>query len=377
MISKDSIIYLDYASACPLDPEIATIFTEDFLEPGNPSSIHRLGQKKRQKIDEARKIFQDLLGAKQAKECLFYGSGTEAVWAGLRGLIQAMPKGVHVVSSASEHPAVVETLKSLEQEAWIELTWLYPDASGRHKVQEFEEKSQENTRLWVMMAVNNETGVIQDLASWAKAARERNILSFTDACQMGSKMRVTLEEYPVDALVLNSAKLYGPVGFGLLYKRENIPFHAMMTGGGQEFRQRGGTENASGILAFAKAFEKCQQGGDWARLEALSLFFEGALKKMPEIQILGGSRVKGLWTLYVPWMSAESLVMRMDMEGFAISAGSACSSGVTKASPVLVSMGLADEVIKNSIRISLGRWTTQEQLEKCVQSLLFIRESLL
>jgi len=251
------MIYLDYAAATPIDPRVLEAM-EPYLQThfGNPSSIHRYGQTARRGIDEARAFFVKTLGGVLAHNVIFTGSGTESCNMALFGAARArQDKGKHLVISAIEHPAVLEPARYLRDNFGFELTEVQPDADGLIHVEDVQAALRPDTILVSVMYANNEIGTIQPIKKIARLVRAHGALMHTDACQAPGFLDINADHLGVDLMTLNGSKIYGPTGIGLLYIREGVRITPLIMGGGQEFRLRGGTENAALIVGFAKAME--------------------------------------------------------------------------------------------------------------------------
>ena len=249
------MIYLDYAASTPIDPRVLK-FMKPYLEEdfGNPSSIHRYGQSARKAIDSARTICMEILGAAKPSEVIFTGSGTESCNMAMFGAAFASGRG-HIIVSAIEHPAVLEPARYLRDNFGFELTEVSPDKDGIISVDSIEKEIKPETILVSVMYANNEIGTIQPIKKIAKICRERGVIFHTDACQAPGFLDINADHLGVDLMTLNSSKVYGPKGVGLLYIREGVKITPHIFGGGQEFRMRGGTENPALIYGFAKALE--------------------------------------------------------------------------------------------------------------------------
>ncbi len=361
------MIYLDYAAATPLDPRVLEAMQPYLSEHfGNPSSIHQYGQVCRKAIDQARNTCIELLGAFSAHEIIFTGSGTESCNMALFGAAFArQDKGKHIVISTMEHPAVKEPAKILRDHFGFEVTEVMPD--------EVEAALRPDTILVSTMLVNNEIGSIQPISKIAKICRDRGILSHTDACQAPGYANVNVEHLGVDMLSLNGSKVYGPKGVGLLYLRQGVQILPHIVGGGQEFRMRGGTENPALIVGLAKALELTLQDSktESERIQKLRDQLLEELLKLPNITLNGPkeNRTANNININIPGISGESLVMRLDMEGLAASSGSACASGKTEPSPTLLALGQTPEQALQSLRLTLGRNTTEAEIKEAIKIL--------
>lgn len=363
------MIYLDYSATTPLDPRVLEAMmpylTEEF---GNASSIHQYGQRARRAIDDSRNTVMGLLGAFSPHEIIFTGSGTESCNTAIYGAAFArQDRGKHIIVSAIEHPAVLEPARYLRDNFGFELTEVNPGPDGLVKPEDVEAALREDTILVSLMYANNEVGTIQPIKKVAKLCRDRGILFHTDACQAPGFLNMDVEYLGVDMLTLNGSKIYGPKGVGLLYVREGVQITPLILGGGQEFRMRGGTENPALIVGFAKALELTMKDSkqEADRIGALRDALLTELLTLPGVTLNGSTekRLENNINLHIPGLSGETLVMRLDIEGLAASSGSACSSGKTEPSHVLLAMGRSPKEATESLRLTLGRGTTKEDAE--------------
>jgi cysteine desulfurase len=364
------MIYLDYAATTPLDPRVLETMlpylTEEF---GNASSIHQYGQRARKAIDDARNRVLDLLGAFSPHELFFTGSGTESCNMAIYGAAFArQDQGKHIVVSAIEHPAVLEPARYLRDNFGFTLTEVQPDADGIVSPAAVQAALRKDTVLVSLMYVNNEVGTIQPIKKVAKLCRDRGILFHTDACQAPGFLNMDVAYLGVDLLSLNGSKIYGPKGVGLLYVREGVKITPLILGGGQEFRMRGGTENPALIVGFAKALELTMKDSkkEAARIGALRDDLLEKLLALPGVTLNGSRehRIENNINIHVPGHSGETLVMRLDIDGVAASSGSACASGKTEPSHVLLAMGQTPKEASESLRLSLGRGTTVQETKE-------------
>jgi len=363
------MIYLDYAATTPMDSRVLEAMMPYFKEEhGNPSSIHQFGQVTRRAIDEARNTVIEWLGAFSVHEIIFVGSGTESCNMAIFGAAFArQDQGKHIVVSAIEHPAVLESARYLRDNFGFKLTEVRPNSDGVIQVADLEAALRDDTTLVSVMMANNETGMIQPVKEIAALCRERGILFHTDACQAPAYLPVRVDEIQPDLLTLNGAKIYGPKGVGLLYIREGVKITPLVHGGGQEFRMRGGTENTANIVGFAKALELIEDESE--RIGKLRDQLLDGLLSLPGVSLNGSreNRLANNVNIHVASFSGETLVMRLDMEGLAASSGSACSSGKLEASHVLMAMGQSEEQAKHSLRLSLGRFTTEAEIDQAIE----------
>ena len=365
-------IYLDHNATTPLLPAVLDRMTVVLREQfGNPSSVHHFGQQAKSAIDEARTAVADLIGA-EPSEVLFTSGGTEADNIAIRGTVEALePAGRrHVIASAIEHEAVLNTLKALTRRGW-RTTLLPVDQTGIVSPLALRETLTDDTAVVSVMHANNEIGTIQPIAELAAVARERGALFHTDAVQSAGKVPINVRALGVDMLSMSAHKFYGPKGVGALWVRRGVRVLPLLTGGRQERNRRAGTENVPGIVgmgvaARAAAAKMSEEG---RRLTALRDRLESGI-----LRVVSGTAVNGLVAARVPnttnisfdRVEAESLLIALDLEGIAVSTGSACSSGTLEPSHVLKAMGFNAHRAQNSIRFSLGMSNTEEQIDHVI-----------
>lgn len=360
-------IYLDYNATTPVAPEVLEAmlpFLRDRF--GNASSVHWEGQVAKQAVDDAREAVAALLGV-EPREIVFTSGGTEADNLAVQGVArQYARRGRHILVSAIEHPAVLEAAKALRYEGFdVEL--IPVTADGVVDLDRFREMLRPDTVLVSVMAANNETGVVQPVEAIGTLCREREIFFHVDAVQAVGKLPVEPRRWGCDLLSLSAHKIYGPKGVGALYVRQGVDLTPIIYGGFQERGRRSGTENVPGIVGLGAA---CQYvAGRWVaeaeRLARLRDRFEAELRQaFPDVWIHGqrAPRVPNTSMFSFPGADGEALMMRLDLEGFAVSTGSACSSGRLEPSHVLQAMGVPPEVVRGSLRVSLGRDTTWDDL---------------
>jgi cysteine desulfurase len=368
-------IYLDYAATTPVRPEVLEAMLPFFGAGGyNPSSVHAEGRAARTALDDARERVARVLGAKP-KEIVFTGSGSEADNLAITGVARALrARGRHIVSVITEHHAVLHTLDALKDEGW-QVTLLGVDSAGRVDPEAFAAALRDDTVLASVAYANNEIGTIAPIAQLAKLAHARRVRFHTDAVQAPAYLPVDVRELGVDLLSVAAHKFYGPKGVGALYVREGTPVAPLLHGGGQEFAKRAGTENVAGIVGMARALELAAE----ERAEAAVRI--GALRDRLEAVIceqLEGARVNGAGAprlpnnlnLAIPGVDSGGLLARLDLDGLAVSAGSACASGVVEPSHVIAALGLPLEWSRGVVRLSLGRSTTEEEITRAGQILV-------
>jgi cysteine desulfurase len=368
-------IYLDHNATTPVDPDvIAAVGTAMHEEFGNPSSVHHFGQRAKARLDEARQLVAALLGASPT-EIVFTSGGTEADNFAIRGVAEALePLGKrHLVTSALEHEAVLTTMRALERRGWT-VTRVAPDRSGVVRPEAIADALTDDTALVSLMHANNEVGTLQPVTECAALARARGIVVHTDAVQSVGKVAVDVQALGVDLLSLSAHKFYGPKGVGALWIRRGTRLLAAMTGGKQERSRRAGTENVPAIvgLGVAARLAAARLEDDAARQAALRDALEtGVLARVPGTHVNGAGqpRVPNTTNIGFEGIEAESLLIALDLEGIAVSTGSACSSGTLEPSHVLKAMGLPLHDTQNALRISLGRHTTSEDVTRVLDAL--------
>jgi cysteine desulfurase len=367
-------IYLDYAATTPTDPEVVQAmlpyFTEQF---GNPSSIHSFGQEAKAAIEEARAKIALLLGT-ASEEIIFTSGGTESNNFALKGIAYANEyKGNHIITSAIEHHAILAPCQFLETRGFT-VTYLPVDQDGLVDLEDVNNAITEKTILISVMHANNDIGTIESIAEIGRIARERGILFHTDAVQTVGHLPINVDEFNVDLLSMSAHKLYGPKGIGALYVRKGTKIIPFMHGGEQERRRRASTENIPAIVGFGKAVEIAQ---DRMHPEAKQLtilrdkFIKNLLEKIDYIRLNGHStnRLPNNINVSIELVDGESMLLNLDLEGIAASAGSACSASSLEPSHVLLALGLSRELAQGSLRFTLGRYTTEEELDRVVDVL--------
>ncbi|HLG25800.1 MAG TPA: cysteine desulfurase family protein [Candidatus Gracilibacteria bacterium] len=374
------MIYLDHAAATPLDPVVFKKM-EPFLNEsyGNASSIHSQGRAARAAIEEARAVVAEHLGANPG-EIIFTSGGTEANNWAIFGLAEGnKERGNHVITSVIEHESILEPCKQLERRGF-KVRSVPVDSRGVIDPAGVGKAVTPKTVFASLMYANNEIGVVQDICALSRVLKKKNILFHTDACQATGYLPMDVQKLGVDALTLNSGKIYGPKGAGALYVRGKTRITPLLFGGGQEFRMRAGTENVAAIVGFAEALKLSFQRKEkeTAQIKKLTEAFIRELLNIRGVQLNGDrrSRLPNNINVSVEGVSAESLLVRLDMEHIAASAGSACSSGASEPSHVLKAIGLSDKEVRSGIRFSLGRRTTAAEIEQTVAAIKDIIEEL-
>ncbi len=367
----DERIYLDHAATTPVRPEVLEAMLPYFTQSGyNPSSLHAEGRRARAALDEARDRVAGLLGA-QRKEIVFTGSGSEADNLAIFGVARARGgRGGHLLSTAIEHPAVLRALDALRDEGWA-VSLLPVDRDGLVDPAAFAAALRPDTVLASVMYANNEIGTVEPVARLAAIARERGVLFHTDAIQAAAYLPLDAAALGVDLLSLSAHKFYGPKGVGALYVRDGTPLRPMIGGGGQEFGRRAGTENVAGIVGFAKALSMAAGERDAASVRVAGLrnrLERAILASVEGVWINGGgaARLPGTSNASIRDVDGEQLLVRLDLEGIAVSGGSACASGALEPSHVIAALAGEPRGRFGTVRISLGRTTTAEEIDRLV-----------
>jgi len=367
-------VYLDHNATTPLDPRVLEAmmpYLQD--EFGNASSIHQWGRRARAAIEEARAKIAFLIGAE--KDCIaFTAGGTEADNLAIKGVAWAnQGRGRHIITSSVEHHAVLHTCEWLAKQGF-EITFLPVDGMGRLDPDDLRKAIRPDTILITLMHANNETGTIHPIRECGQIARERDIPFHSDAIQTFGKIPLHVERDNIDLLSLSAHKIYGPKGVGALYVRKGIRMVPFLHGGSQEKKRRPGTENVPGIVGFARAAELicADMEKESVRLASLRDELEkGIFERIPHVRLNGDpdNRLPGTLNMSFDFVEGEALILRMDLEGIAVSSGSACTSGSLEPSHVLLAMGLPHEACHSSLRFSLGRGTSKEQIEYVLEVL--------
>lgn len=361
-------VYLDHNATTPTAPdaiEVMLRYCRD--EFGNPSSVHQYGRRARVAVDDARDCIAEMLGVPAATIC-FSSGGTESNNSIIKGVAVALAdQGRHIVTSEIEHPAVLDTCADLARQGYA-ITYVPVTADGVVEPQAVQAALTDETLLVSIMHANNETGVIQPIAEIAARTRERGVLMHTDAVQTFGKMPLDIDALGVDFLSFSGHKIYAPKGIGGWYMRPNAPLHPLLFGGHQERGRRSGTENVPAIAALGTACHLAQQdmAEVWARQTRLQQDFERGLReRLPDLRIQGEAAARLPTTTNVAFagVEGEALLMSLDLQGIAVSTGSACSSGSLEASHVLQAMAVPDVYLSGALRFSLGRLTTAEDID--------------
>lgn len=407
-------IYLDHSAATPMDPSVINAMLPYFSGKfGNASSIHSFGQEARAAVDDSRHKIAKFLGCKST-EVIFTSGGSESDNLAIRGVIDAasptkLPtdseltnnKKPHVITSAFEHHAVLDTIKELEAEGKIEATYIKPNRDGIIQTKDIEAAIKKNTVLVSIIYVNNEIGTVQPIREIGQMIERingrrqkadgggnydfspqplalRRIYFHTDAVQAAEYFNMNVDYLHVDLLTISAHKIYGPKGIGLLYVRGGTPIKHQIVGGGQEYKKRAGTENVVGIVGFASAVELINPKESVKIVRLRDRLIDGLLARITESMLNGSREQRSPANANISFMNAEgeSILLNLDMEGIAASTGSACTSGSLEPSHVLLSMGLKPEQCHGSIRFTLGRQTTKADIDKVLEIMPKIVEKL-
>lgn len=371
---KQGSIYLDYNATTPIDPRVVEAMLPYLSEHfGNPSSTHGYGYKAHNAVDLARVQVAQLLGC-SADEITFTCGGSESDNLAIRGIALAnQNKGDHIITQITEHPGVLKTCQALERLHGFRVTYLPVDGTGRVNTKELEAAIDDKTVLISVMHANNETGTLQPVEEIGKIARKHGVWFHTDAAQTAGKIRVRVEELGVDLLTVAGHKLYAPKGIGVLYSRRDLKLEPIIYGGGQESGRRAGTENVANIVALGTACLLAQENLTESQVRLRSLRDE--LQKLIEDYIDEDVQLNGHVTERLPNtlnISVDGVVGEEVLDltpEIASSTGSACHEGSTDPSPVLLAMGLSTERALGAMRLTLGRWSTEQEIEKAARLL--------
>lgn len=374
-------IYMDYSATTPVKKEVLDAmmpyFTETF---GNASSPHGFGRDAKKALIKARETIAKTMNAK-ADEIYFTAGGTESDNWALKGVLKSIrPKGNHIITSAVEHHAVLHAAEVLEKEGY-KITYLPVDSDGLISLEELKAAITDETALISIMFMNNEIGTMQPIKEIGEIAKAHNIYFHTDAVQAYGNIAIDVEEMHIDMLSVSAHKIYGPKGVGALYIRKGTLLANMIDGGAQEKKKRPGTENISGIIGFAKAAELANENLE-EHIEKLTglrdRLIDGLLSKISYSR-LNGHRTKrhpGNVNISFEFIEGEALLLMLDHKGVAGSSGSACTSGSLDPSHVLMAIGLTHEVAHGSLRLSLGDFTTEEDVDYAIEALIPIVQRL-
>ncbi|MCS7050388.1 MAG: cysteine desulfurase [Thermomicrobium sp.] len=369
-------IYLDHAATTPVDPRVLEAMLPFFSDRfGNPSSIYAAGREARAALDQARARIARILNC-QAREIVFTSGGTESDNLALKGVAfwhLLHGRGRHIVTTAFEHHAVLHSAAYLERFGF-EVTYVRPDPDGIVRPDAIEAALRPDTVLVSVMYANNEIGTIQPIAEIAQRCRERGITVHTDAVQAAGTLPLDVEELGVDLLSVSAHKFYGPKGVGFLYVRTGTHILWQQHGGAQESNRRAGTENVAGIVGMARALELASEELDARNAHLLALrerLIEGILQRIPEARLNGHrqQRLPNNVNVTFEGVDGETILLNLDLHGIAASSGSACTTGSTEPSHVLLAIGLTPHQARSSIRLTLGKDNTPHQIDRTLDVL--------
>ena len=370
-------VYFDNAATTKLDEEVLETMMPYLKENyGNASSIYKLGREAKKAVEESREKIAKILNCKP-NEIYFTAGGSESDNTAIKGIARAnKKKGNHIITSKIEHPAVLETCKELEKEGF-EVSYISVDENGIVDLEELKSKIKETTILMTIMFANNEIGTIEPIEEIGKIAKENNIYFHIDGVQAVGSVKIDVQKLNIDSLSLSGHKFYGPKGIGALYVRTGVPFEKYISGGHQERNKRAGTENVAGIVGLGKAIELAYENLEEHNKKIKELrdyYIEQVKEKIPYIKINGDmeNRLPGNSNISFRFIEGEGLLLNLDLKGICASSGSACTSGSLDPSHVLLAIGLPHEIAHGSLRISIGKYNTKEEIDYLVENLVEI-----
>lgn len=368
------IVYLDHAATTAVDEIVLNKMLPYFhISYGNPSSMYTIGRQNKRTIESARQDVAKCIGSK-TKEIYFTSCGSESDNLALKGICYAnKEKGKHIITSKIEHPAILNTCKTLEKQGY-EVTYLNVDKRGFIKLEELENAIRNDTVLISVMFANNEIGTIQPIKQIGMIAKKHHILFHTDAVQAVGNIKINVEELGIDLLSMSAHKFYGPKGVGALYVKNNINFERIQDGGDQEKGKRSGTENVAGIVGLAEALKLANNEMEKNNKKIIEIrqYFAEQLKKLnQEIKINGDTeqRLPGNLNVTFPNCDGQELLFKLDEKGICASSGSACSTGESTPSHVLTAIGLTSKETEGTLRFSLGKENTKEEVKYVIDVL--------
>ena len=380
---KEKIIYLDNASATPLDPEVLEemkpFFSNDY---GNPSALHTKGVTAKEALNDARKRIAKVLAC-QVDEIIFTGSGTESNNLALAGVARAnKERGNHIIISSIEHESIIKTASALEKEGFM-VTTLQVNEDGFVNTDELLRAINDKTILVSIMYANNEIGTILPIKEIGKAINDAHpsVFFHVDACQAGGQLSLSVKQMNVDLFSMNGSKMYGPKGVGLLYKNKRVPIESILHGGNQEKGYRSGTENVASLIGLAKALEiaESKRKAETKRLESLRDYVISHIDEKVYGALLSGHPKKRLANnihFTIDNVDGETLVMYLDGKGIAAATGSACTTKSVEASHVIRAIGKSEAIAKTAIRFTLGRSTTKKEIDILIKTLVEVTEKI-
>ncbi len=370
-------VYFDNSATTKTDEEVIKAMlpyiTENY---GNASSIYKIGRENRKAVEEAREKVAKVFGC-EPTEIYFTAGGSESDNTAIKGIAHSYKeKGNHIITSKIEHPAVLETCKQLEKEGF-EVSYIGVDENGILNLEELKKAIKPTTTLISIMFANNEIGTIQPIKEIGEIAKEHQIIFHTDAVQAVGNVNINVKELGIDSLSLSAHKFYGPKGIGALYVRKGVKFNKLIDGGHQEMNKRAGTENVAGIVGLGKAIELAYENLEEhnKKLKELRDYYVEQVKaRIPYIKINGDmeKRLPGNSNISFRFIEGEGLLLNLDLKGICASSGSACTSGSLDPSHVLLAIGLPHEIAHGSLRISMGKYNTKEEVDYLIESLVEI-----
>lgn len=370
-------IYLDNNATTKTDEEVVKAMMPYLLDNyGNPSSIYKIGRQNKKAVEDSREKIAKILNC-EPNEIYFTSGGSESDNTAIRGIAYSYKnKGNHIITSKIEHPAVLETCKQLEKEGF-EVSYIGAGENGIVDLEELKKEIKPTTTLITIMFANNEIGTIQPIKEIGEIAKKNNIIFHTDSVQAVGSVLIDVKELNIDSLSLSAHKFYGPKGIGALYVKKGVKFDKFINGGHQERNKRAGTENVAGIVGLAKAIELAYQDLEEhnKKIKELRDYYVKQVKeKIPYIKINGDmeKRLPGNSNISFRFIEGEGLLLNLDLKGICASSGSACTSGSLDPSHVLLAIGLPHEIAHGSLRISIGKYNTKEEIDYLIENLVEI-----
>lgn len=368
-------LYLDYAATTPVKKEVLDemmpFFMEDF---GNASTVYSFGKKAKNAVVKARKQVADLIGA-TPEEIYFTAGGSESDNWALKGIaFENKKKGNHIITSKIEHHAILHTCEYLEKYHGFEVTYLDVDENGKIDLNELESSIKDSTILITIMFANNEIGTIEPIKEIGEIAKKHNVIFHTDGVQAAGNIEINVSDLNVDLLSMSAHKIYGPKGIGALYIKKGVKIQNLIHGGAQERKKRAGTENTAGIVGYGKACELARLGMKEHIKKSMYLrdkLIKNIIEKIPKTKLNGHKtdRLPGNVNFAFEYIEGEGMLLLLDFFGIAASSGSACTSGSLDPSHVLLSIGLPHEKAHGSLRISIGDFTTEDDIDYVIEHL--------
>ena len=370
-------VYFDNAATTKLDENVLQKMIPYLKDNyGNASSIYKLGREAKKAVEESREKIAKILNCKP-NEIYFTAGGSESDNTAIKGIARAnKQKGNHIITSKIEHPAVLETCKELEKEGF-EISYISVDENGILDLDELKREIRLSTVLITIMFANNEIGTIQPIEEIGKIAKENEVYFHTDVVQAVGNVRIDVQKMNIDSLSLSGHKFYGPKGIGVLYVKSGVKFDKYISGGHQERNKRAGTENVAGIVGLGEAIEIAYNNLEEHNIKIKKLrdyYVEQVKEKIPYIKINGDmeKRLPGNSNISFRFIEGESLLLNLDLKGICASSGSACTSGSLDPSHVLLAIGLPHEIAHGSLRISIGKYNTKEEVDYLIDNLVEI-----